>query len=36
MSSHILDTMLTLEPPNDDVALLVIRREGDDPGSAEA
>jgi serine phosphatase RsbU (regulator of sigma subunit) len=36
MSSHILDTMLTLEPPNDDVALLVIRRESDDPGSAEA
>ena len=32
MSSHILDTMLTLEPPNDDVALLVIRRESDDPG----
>ena len=28
MSSHILDTMLTLEPPSDDVALLVIRREG--------
>ena len=27
MSSHILDTMLTLEPPSDDVALLVIRHE---------
>jgi phosphoserine phosphatase RsbU/P len=30
MSSHILDTMLTLEPPSDDVALLVIRRENVD------
>jgi hypothetical protein len=27
MSSHVLDTMLTLEPPSDDVALLVVRRE---------
>jgi serine phosphatase RsbU (regulator of sigma subunit) len=30
MSSRILDTMLTLEPPNDDVALLVIRRDATD------
>lgn len=27
MSSRILDAMLTLEPPSDDVALLVVRRE---------
>ncbi len=27
MSSRILDTMLTIEPPSDDVALLVIRRD---------
>jgi phosphoserine phosphatase RsbU/P len=31
MSSRILDSMLTLEPPSDDVALLVIRRNGHEP-----
>jgi sigma-B regulation protein RsbU (phosphoserine phosphatase) len=30
MSSRILDSMLTLEPPSDDVALLVVRRNGTD------
>jgi serine phosphatase RsbU (regulator of sigma subunit) len=27
ISSRVLDSMLTIEPPNDDVALLVVRRE---------
>lgn len=29
--SHVLDAMLTLEPPSDDVALLVVRRNDADP-----
>jgi sigma-B regulation protein RsbU (phosphoserine phosphatase) len=33
MCSRVLDAMLTLEPPSDDVALLIVRREGNGPAA---